>query len=139
MSQAQVLTDATEIILTVIFWVTLLFPLVVGTFWRWWLTSFGNSYIWKVILIAVVTSPTALHEILGVNSGALWFSWYTTLALALIPPVIIWRGWILWREQREGKSLSPVTAVRDWAGSRHASPVQEVTQEHQESCGSAST
>lgn len=114
------LIDAARVIIVVIFWTALAHPVATGTFWKWWRTDFGGSLMLKDLLIAAAVSPGALSAMAGVDvSGVAWL-WYTVAALGLIPPVIWWRTWVLWREQRAGRSLNPAVAVREWRVARRA-------------------
>ena len=52
---APTLVDTVGWAVVAIFWPSLLFPVVVGTFWKWWRTQFGQSYVIKTILLALAT------------------------------------------------------------------------------------
>jgi hypothetical protein len=114
MGQVRVLTDAFGYIVVITFWVTFAFPVVVATFWKWWQTQFGNSYVWKTILLCGATAPSALHKMFGLDIRSPAFLWFVVIDFGMMSPVVIWRGIVLWSEQRKGRSLNPVIAVRDW-------------------------
>jgi hypothetical protein len=118
MGQIRVLTDVLDVVLLETFWACLLFPVLIGVFWKWWQSSFGISYMAKVILLALALSPAAAHRMFGIPVTSAGYGWYVVASIGLITPVLAWRGWLLWREQRADRSKNPVTAVREWLAER---------------------
>jgi hypothetical protein len=101
-SQAQLTVDLLDWIVVIDFWASLLFPVVVGLFWKWWradAASFGKSMMVLELLIAFSTAPAALRRMFGIPIASIGYMWFLIAALGAIAPAIAWRTWSLWRIQ----------------------------------------
>lgn len=84
------------------FWISVAFIPVVSLFWKWWQTGFGTSLVALEALIALALFPEALERMFGVNAQTTGFQWFFALLLLMIGGAILWRGWVLWKIQRNG-------------------------------------
>lgn len=101
MTQLHVLRDWADIAAGVAFWVCLLWPLAVRTYWPWNKHEWGWNIVIKIELISLALLASVLHTEFGVQFG-LALLWTEVLAVTAIPLVVIWRAWIIWRAQRDG-------------------------------------
>jgi len=100
-TQLQVLREWADIAVGVTFWVCLLWPALVRPFWPWHQHEWGWNMVIKTELLALALLSAVLKIEFGVTSG-LALLWIEVLAVSAIPPVVVWRAWIIWRSQRAG-------------------------------------
>lgn len=96
--------QVTLIIIQVIFYSGLTAPMVMELFWRWHRSELGWSIAAKTIALSLALSPAMLVYWFGVN--ALTTSdvlrWFSIVMLALVPLIIWWRVWVVYKQQRDG-------------------------------------
>lgn len=87
-----------------IFYSSILFVAAVSTFWPWWRSQLGWSITAKTLALTIAVFPAMLMYWFGVHSPQ-WVTWMAVLTLWLIPPILIWRAWVLWRVQRHARQI----------------------------------
>lgn len=101
MTDLVFLQDWEDAAIGVAFWVCLLWPLGVRFFWPWQRDAWGWNMVLKTEMIAVALLPAILRVEFGVQPG-LGLLWVAVVAVTLIPLVILWRTWIIYKAQRSG-------------------------------------
>ena len=96
----RLLADISDEIEIGTFLVTLLFPLVTSTFWKWWRSDLGWTITVMDILLCLTFMFPAIHLIFGLNDDTLFFQWFLSV-LFLVQPVVAWRAIVLYRAQRD--------------------------------------
>lgn len=107
MTQLRFLVDWENAAVGVTFWVCLLWPLVVRTFWAWNRSEWGWNMALKTEMLAVATLPVILHREFGVQPGYPLL-WVAVVGITVIPLVVLWRTWLIWRTQRRGEDPEKV-------------------------------
>jgi hypothetical protein len=103
MTQLHFLMDWATWASGVAFWVCLTWPLVIATFWKWWQSEWGWNMVSKTELIALALLPTTCVLEFGLREG--WaLQWLLVISISLIPVVVCWRTWIIFRGQFEGST-----------------------------------
>lgn len=70
----------------------------------WWRTALGRSIVALDTAVAMTVAPSVLHFLFGVTSlKSETFAYFTLAAFSAIPLIIVWRGWMLWRLQVNGR------------------------------------
>jgi hypothetical protein len=95
-----------------IFYSALGFIAVVSLFWPWWKTQLGWTFAAKSAALALATLPAMVHVWVGGATPA-WLAWLGVAALWAVPPILVWRAWVLWRVQRTRAVLHPAEPVTD--------------------------
>lgn len=85
------------------FWTTLLFIPGVSAFWPWWQHQFGVALMSVNVLLVLAFLPPELGLLFGVASP--WLAWFAIGVFALIPARTVWLAWVIFRVQRQGKTL----------------------------------
>lgn len=98
---------AAHIAIAGVFWSALGFVAAVSLFWPWWKSQLGWTIAAKSIAIALAVLPSILYTWFGpgVYRDAPWLAWVAIGALALIPPILVWRAVILWHTQRRARDI----------------------------------
>lgn len=93
-----------EIAVQAIFYGSVLFIAAVSTFWPWWRTQLGWTIIAKSAALALAVMPAMFIYWFGRNTFTQsdWLGWVSVGALLMVPPILAWRGIVLWRVQRHG-------------------------------------
>lgn len=103
MTQLQLLTDWSGIVLNVAFWVSFALPLLTLTFWRWYETSFGRNLMALDVCIGLGLLGAVLEHDWGLTRHFyLLFGWIAVTSIMLIPFILIHRTWITFKRQRSG-------------------------------------
>jgi hypothetical protein len=98
------------------FWVCFTWPAVVRLFWPWHQSMWGWNMVIKTEMIALALLTTVLKTEFGVEPGV-GLEWVEVAAVTLIPVIIIWRTWLIYRDQKAGVSQSSAAErERDRAG-----------------------
>jgi hypothetical protein len=103
MSQAQFLADASTVVVQAAFWSALAFIIWYSILAPWYRYPIGRALVALDSAIVLATLPSVLGMYFGASIIA-WrgFAWLTVAAFGCIPLVTIWRGAIVFREQRRG-------------------------------------
>jgi hypothetical protein len=101
-SQAQLLADASNVLVLVIFTVSVLFTPVVSLYWPWWKNDLGRSIVSKSIAMALVFLFPALHLMFDGEFRTAPYQWFELACFALVPVIFVWRAVAIWRLQRNG-------------------------------------
>jgi hypothetical protein len=112
MTQMQFLHDWVVWASGIAFWVCLSWPLVVRTFWPWYRDEWGWNMVLKTELIAAALLATTLHYEFGIQPG-LALEWVAVAAVTLIPIVLTWRTWLIYRAQQAGASERAAVELRE--------------------------
>ncbi len=87
-----------------IFYSGLAAPAVMALFWRWYRTRLGWSVAAKTIALSLALVPAMIKYWLGpaafVRSDAV--TWFTITMLYVVPAVVWWRVYEIYRVQRRG-------------------------------------
>jgi hypothetical protein len=102
MNQLQFLLDYIEVVVLAAFFVSLFLPILTLPFWRWYRDSFGVNLNLKDFAIALALLASFLHYLFGVDPMDLWFKYVQSVAITAIPIILIWRFFIIIKEQRLG-------------------------------------
>lgn len=101
------------------FWLSILFPLYIMPFWRWWDSWWGRNLISFDFSIALTLFPSWLNVTFHVNivHHATW-GWVSVVGLYLVSLNIIWRTAIIvhaqmTRYKSEGINESDNTNTRN--------------------------
>lgn len=97
----QILQDWGAVAIGVAFWSCLVWPAVVRLFWPWNHDVWGWNMALKTEMIALALLPTILKLEFGVSPG-IGLLYVEVVAITLIPVILAWRTWIIWRAQRAG-------------------------------------
>jgi len=94
----------TQWIIQAIFYSGLAAPLAIATFWRWWESELGISICAKTIALSLALVPAMFLYWFGptalTRSDAL--RWFSIVCLGLVPLIIWWRVWVIYKAQRRG-------------------------------------
>ncbi len=113
MGQVLFLADLINTIILVVWWESVLFFMILPTFFRWWQSILGKAVASLEILLLIGFTPGAVHRMLGVPITSRFYLWFTVAELSLIAVRLPWLLWVLFRLQTEG--MKPWNAVRSWA------------------------
>lgn len=113
--QEQTLIKIDDWVVLVTFWSALVFPLFVASFWKWWDTSFGRSFMSLDILLWGALLPSAVRRMFDINIMSLGFIWLYTVVFFLLTPSMVWRAWVLLQEQRQGRPYREIWAWNYWS------------------------
>jgi|ERR1700743_837196 len=102
MTQLQFLLDWIEVAVLAAFCTSLLLPLALLPFWKWYKDGFGVNLNIKDFAVALALLAAFLHYVFGFNPGDLWFKYVQATAITAIPVILIWRFTIIVKEQRRG-------------------------------------
>jgi hypothetical protein len=105
-TQARLLVDWANAAIIPAFLVSLLFPVIVAPYYKWWKNEFGWNLSIKSWVIAVATLPSFVHRVFGVPVNELAFMYMVVIAITTIPIVLIWRAWAIYRTQKAGAIAS---------------------------------
>jgi hypothetical protein len=86
----------------VAFLVALLLPFALLPIWRWYKDSFGVNLQMKDFAIAAALLASFLHRAFGISPNSLWFGWLEAAAITSVPIILVWRFFIILKEQRNG-------------------------------------
>jgi hypothetical protein len=111
-TQAQFLLDWANDAIIPAFLVSLLFPVIVAPYYRWWSNEFGWNLSIKSWVIAIALLPSFVHRVFGVPVNVLAFMYMVVVAITTIPIVLIWRAWAIYKTQRAGAITSREREVR---------------------------
>lgn len=123
MTRLQLLRDWIDYAAQVAFWACATWPFLVRFIWPWNDSQWGWNMVIKVELIALALLGSVLRYEFGIGSGYALL-WTMALAITLIPVVLAWRTWIIWRAQRDGarddrmRLTRPVCDVRGFPSGR---------------------
>ena len=101
MTQFQFLTDWIQDAIFAGFLAAALFPFV-GIYFPWWRHEFGWNLIAFDLAIGIALLPAFLHRVFGVPVTGLVYTYVVAIALTSIPVILIWRAYVLYREQKAG-------------------------------------
>jgi hypothetical protein len=104
MTMLQFLTDWIQDAVLAGFIVSFFFPIVIALYWRWWQHEFGWNVVALEWSIAIALFPAFLHRVFGVSLTSVWYQWTIAVALTLIPVILIWRAWAIYKVQKDGSS-----------------------------------
>jgi hypothetical protein len=95
---------ASQIAIQMIFYSGLAAPMVMLTFWRWNTSRLGWSITAKTIALSLALLPAMLVYWFGLSSltNSDFLRWFTIVMLYLVPVIIWWRVYEVWRVQRRG-------------------------------------
>ena len=103
MTQLEFLHDWLSIVVNVVCWTSLAFPIVTASFWPWWQSHWSQNVVIYEICIGLATLGTTVAHDWGLPAHSLLaFYWLMAISLTLIPVIVIWRTLILFRSQRSG-------------------------------------
>jgi len=102
MTQAQFLSDVVKWLVNITFWTSLAFPVVTRPFWPWTRSQWGRNIVALELAIAFTLIGSIMNIDLGWRRYPLVFAWITTVSLACVPVIVIWRAVMIWRTQRDG-------------------------------------
>lgn len=100
MTQEQFLHNYSEVLLNVTFIVSMLFPFVIASWWKWWESQWGKNMVLLELSIAVTILPSILFVDWHIDAAAL--HWMQAAGFTLVPIVVIHRTYLIIRTQREG-------------------------------------
>ena len=107
MGTAHLQADIGTVIVQVTFWVSLLFPVVIGRWvWKWWAAqdrTMGWLLMSMEILLTAAFLVPVLRMLLGIPLASTGFGWFSLAVVAAIPLRTIWLGVMIWRIQRKGQ------------------------------------
>lgn len=103
MTSMRLLQDIGNVSAGLAFWTCFLWPAIVRFFWAWHRSAWGWNMAIKVELIALALVPSTLYREFGVRPG-IGLLWASVMAVTIIPFVLAWRTWIIWRGQRRGEA-----------------------------------
>jgi hypothetical protein len=101
MTQLQFLMEWGKYAVGVAFWVCFTWPAVVRLFWPWHRDAWGWNMVLKTEMVAVALLASVLKTEFGIRPG-LPLEWVAVGAVTLIPFIVIWRTWIIYRDQQRG-------------------------------------
>ena len=96
----QFLHDYGEALLNIALCVSLLFPFVIGLWWRWWESDWGKNIVALEMGIAITLFPAALFIDWDIDLAV--FRWLQVIGLTIVPVVVIHRAYLIIKTQREG-------------------------------------
>lgn len=90
-----------------IFYSALGFVAAVSFWWPWWKTQLGWSIVAKSLALALAVTPAMLTIWFGleVYADAPWLQWVAIAALLAVPPILVWRAWVIWQLQRKARDI----------------------------------
>jgi hypothetical protein len=92
--------DYGEVITLASFFAAVGFVALYSVLAPWWKTPLGRSIVALDTAVAMTVAPSVLHFVFGVTSlKSETFAFFTLGAFTMIPIIIVWRGWLLWRLQ----------------------------------------
>jgi hypothetical protein len=111
MNQGQLVVDIINDGVFVAFIVCLIFP-VIGAprigFWPWYRSDWG----WNIVLleeaITLALLPIWAHRFMKFDAPPLVWLWIDAVSIWLIPVIVIWRVYIIWRTQRYQRNKGTV-------------------------------
>ena len=102
MSQAQLLADASQILIFAIFITSALFTPVVSMYWPWWKHGIGRTVIAEAIAMTLVFLFPMLHVLFGTEFKSTPYQWFELACFAAVPVIFVWRAVSTWKLQRKG-------------------------------------
>jgi hypothetical protein len=102
MTQMHFLMDWVQIAVIASFLASAFFPVSVSFFYPWWETALGWNLVSLDGALALALLPSFLHQMFGVNITSVWFLYLIAVSISAIPPIVLWRTWIIYRAQRAG-------------------------------------
>ncbi len=84
-----------------IFYASLIFIIGVSAFWPWWQSELGWSITAKSIALGLAVLPAQIAYWTG-GKPSPGEQWAATILLWFVPPILIWRAWVLFKVQRRG-------------------------------------
>lgn len=99
--------EYSKIAVEAIFYSSLGFVAVVSLFWPWWKSQLGWTIAAKSLALGLAVFPAMLIYWFGhdVFTDSPWLKWASVTMLYLIPPILIWRAFILFRIQQRSRAL----------------------------------
>jgi hypothetical protein len=101
MTQLQFLAEWGKYAAGVTFWTCFTWPAVVRLFWPWHRDQWGWNMVLKTEMIAVALLASVLKTEFGIKPG-LELEWVAVAAVTVIPLIVGWRTWIIYRDQQRG-------------------------------------
>jgi hypothetical protein len=94
----------TEIAIQIIFWSGLAAPAVLALFWPWWRSELGWSITAKTMALSASLLTVMIYYFFGptVLADSSGLRWFTIVMLYIVPAIIWWRVWVIWKAQRNG-------------------------------------
>jgi hypothetical protein len=107
-TQEQFLMDAAAWIINIIFWSGLVSPILVGTFWPWRESHWGQNIMSFDICVSLALLGSVIKHDWGFpGSWLLGFEWLELVSLSCIPVIIVWRTVMIWKRQRNALHEAP--------------------------------
>jgi hypothetical protein len=117
-TQPHALVEVATIAAQAGFWAAAMFPPVTALYWPWWQHQWG----WTIISLDFSLALALVGDVLVIEFGMVpgstpghIFAWVETIALCLIPVIIVWRAVLTFVTQRRGarqdRSLTPPEGI----------------------------
>jgi hypothetical protein len=82
-------------------------PFTLGSFFPYWSSPVGRSYVAMDSCLAISLFPAVLHHLFGLNDEAGFLGYFHIITLTLIGVVILWRETVIYKIQREVRRRGP--------------------------------
>ncbi len=103
MSQFQLLLDMLRWGTAVLFYVTLLFPIVVSFYWPWWKEWLGRNLVSFDFGFLVLAFPAWMNITFGfIVRNNVYTGWTQVAGLYLVIINVIWRAVLIYKIQKRG-------------------------------------
>ena len=118
MTQARLIADATQDIVTLAFFASVAFIVVYSLLASWWHSSIGRALIMMDASLSLALAPSVLHQLTGITIVASkGFAWYYLVSISLVAASTMWRTWIVYRAQRPAAAPATDESTRAGSGS----------------------
>ena len=105
MTQAQFLADWIQDVVLIGFVAAVLFPVAAAFILPWWRHAFGLNMIALDLALGIALFPAVLHRVFGVSLTSIAYTYVIAISLTIVPIVIVWRFWVIYKTQRAGARL----------------------------------
>lgn len=113
MTTTEFLSDYTVVVINVIFWASLIFPLVIRLIWPWHRSDWGRNIVFLDLTLACTLLASVVKRDWGLPYDSLvFFEWFQTISLSAVPLILAQRTWIIWKTQRSGAIARLAEAIR---------------------------
>lgn len=98
--EPSVLVQTAEVMIQIVFWMSIVFMGGVCFYWPWWQTALGWTIWLETLGLAWFTLPSALELEFGMNADTVTWQWVALAGLCFVVVILPWRAVAIWRRQR---------------------------------------
>jgi hypothetical protein len=101
MTEVRLQADMIDVAVELAFWISLLLPFFLLTFWSWYKESWGRWMVTLDLLVSLALLPAIIHDIFNVKLHLGWLGWFDVAVILCIPVRTCFMSVAIYRLQRK--------------------------------------